>query len=116
MKLKEFPAENQGAQNSMRIFLIRPMIALMTFALGYSAIIIPHHLSFFSNTEKAPSSVNIIRLDGPSAVDLVRPSDPPQIFNRETKAWEAMKPYNPPSFADAPKNLQPPPAPLPVKE
>ena len=113
MKLKAFPEENQSVQSRTRTFLVRSMITLLTFALGYSSIIIPCHLSFFSNAKKATSSVNIIPLDGPSAADLVRPSDPPQIFNRETKAWEEMKPFNPPAFTDAPKKLLP--SPIPIK-
>jgi hypothetical protein len=108
MDLTVFAEKNQSLQSKLRTFLPRTMMTLITFALGYGSIVLAQNLVFYSNAGKLNPSVNIIQLDGPVAADLVRPTYPAQVLNKETKQWEVIKPDASNSLTDVPALPSPP--------
>jgi hypothetical protein len=108
MDLTVFAEKNQNLQSKLRTFLPRTMMTLITFALGYGSIVLAQNLLFYSNAGKVNPSVNIIQLDGPVATDLVRPTYPAQVLNKETKQWEVIKPDASNSLTDVPALPSPP--------
>jgi hypothetical protein len=108
MDLTVFAEKNQNLQSKLRTFLPRTMMTLITFALGYGSIVLAQNLLFYSNAGKVNPSVNIIQLDGPVAADLVRPTYPAQVLNKETKQWEVIKPDASNSLTDVPALPSPP--------
>jgi hypothetical protein len=112
MDLTVFAEKNQNLQSKLRTFLPRTMMTLITFALGYGSIVLAQNLLFYSNAGKVNPSVNIIQLDGPVAADLVRPTYPAQVLNKETKQWEVIKPDASNSLTDVPALPLPPVRPI----
>jgi hypothetical protein len=112
MDLTVFAEKNQSLRSKLRTFLSRTMMTLITFALGYGSIVLAQNLLFYSNAGKVNPSVNIIQLDGPVAADLVRPTYPAQVLNKETKRWQKVKPDASNSLTDAPPLPLPPVRPI----
>jgi hypothetical protein len=108
MKLIVSPGRNQNLQSWSRMFLVRAMMVLITFAIGYSSVIFSQNLCHFPGTRKAASTVNMIQLDGPFKAELMRPIDPPLILNKRTGQWEVAKPEAQNSLTEGPPAPPPP--------
>jgi hypothetical protein len=102
MQLEESELTTINRQSRLQTFLVRALITGATFAIGYNLVILSKNLFYPPTTGKSNSSVNIIQLDGPLGADLVRPSYPALLLNKETKQWEVIKPDSASSLADGP--------------
>jgi hypothetical protein len=108
MKLIVSPRGNQNLQSRPRTFLVRAMMVLITFVIGYSSVIFSRNLCHFPGIRKAASTVNMIQLDGPFKAELIRPIDPPLILNKQTGQWEVAKPEAQNSLTEGPPAPSPP--------